>query len=142
VYSASIFLIPDFELSLRQAGELLTPMGAVGLTFMEGLYDKDDNNLLELIETSRGIGISLKRAVKLHRCVEYFGELFPSHDLWRKDYEPDLEQLKTFFSVPAMSAGLFPSLPYEKRLEKVDDLFSLLPKSDLRFRWVFMTGKP
>jgi SAM-dependent methyltransferase len=140
VYSASIFLIPDYGLSLKQARELLTPGGSVGLTFMDGLYDDQGGNLIAKVETEHSIGISLKRAVKLDDFREGFRETFNSVDSWTRDYNLPSERLREFFSVPAMSAGLFPSLPYEKRLEKLDELFSHLPANGVGFRWIFMTG--
>ncbi len=140
VYSASIFLIPDYTESLIQAKGLLKPTGAVGLTFMDGLYGASEENLLARIEKERNIGVSLKRAVRLDEFVKEFENIYPTVGSWTTDFDPPMEQLQAFFSIPAMSAGLFPSLPYHERLKKLDTLFYYLAQTKVSFRWRFMTG--
>ena len=51
------------------------------------------------------------------------------------------ELLKAFYSVPAMSAGLFPKIEYSERVRKVGRLFDHLPKTEHYFRWIFMVGQ-
>jgi hypothetical protein len=53
---------------------------------------------------------------------------------------PD-ELLKDFFSVPAMSAGLFPGVQYSERVAKVQRLFDYFPKTESFFRWMFIVGE-
>ena len=140
IYSASIFLIPDYEKSLGQARMLLKQRGSVGLTFMDGLYDSAGNNALELADASAEQGVSLKRAVRLAELRSVFSQLFPRSEEWNEDFELPRELLQGFFSVPAMSAGLFPGTEYEHRLRKIDRLFDHLPSNDVLFRWVLMIG--
>lgn len=140
IYSASIFLIPDYTDSLVQARSLLKSTGAVGVTFMDGLYGPSNENLLAHIEKERSIGVSLKRAVKLDEFEIEFANIFSGVDSWTHDFNLPMEQLKTFFSIPAMSAGLFPSLPYDERLQKLDTLFYYLEETTVLFRWRFMKG--
>lgn len=139
IYSASIFLIPDYEESLKQARRLLSPTGKVGVTFMDGLYDEAGNNLVAEADRMAGEGVSLSRAVKLREFRATFEKLFPRSEEWTEDFRLALPVIRQFFSVPAMSAGLFPRIVYEERLKKVERLFAHLP-GDVLFRWVLMAG--
>jgi len=141
VYSASIFLIPDYRESLHQAVELLKETGSVGLTFIDGLYDTEGSNLLALADESAKEGASLKKPVKLDECRDSFAGLFPLHDVWVQDFHLPDGLLREFFSIPAMSAGLFPGLDYSQRVLKVGRLFDHLPKTQTLFRWLLMVGK-
>jgi len=140
VYSASIFLIPDYRESLRHAGNLLKPSGSVGLTFMDGIYDPDGNNLMALADREANTGVSLKKPVKLEEFQAFFRELFPQHRTWQEDFQLPEDLLRGLFSIPAMSAGLFPGIPYEERFKNVARLFDLMPKTQRLFRWVLMVG--
>jgi ubiquinone/menaquinone biosynthesis C-methylase UbiE len=141
LYSASIFLIPDYKESLRQTRELLKENGSAGLTFMEGLYDLEGNNLLAMADLSAGEGVNLRKPVKLEECRDFFTVLFPVHTVWVEDFELPEDLLREFFSVPAMSAGLFPGVEYSQRVAKVGRLFDRLPKTPALFRWLFMVGE-
>jgi len=140
VYSASIFLVPDFRESLRQARDLLKPHGSVGLTFMDGLYDSEGNNLIAAADQIAREGVSLKRAVNLAEFQSFVEELFPSHVFRHEDFRLSDELLREFFSVPAMSAGLFPGIAYPDRVQKVRRLFDAMPQADKLFRWALMIG--
>lgn len=140
VYSASIFLVPDFRESLRQARDLLKPNGSVGLSFMEGLYDPDGNNLVVLADQAADLGVSLKRPVKLDDFRIFFAELFPVNQVRQEEFRLPLEVLREFFSVPAMSAGLFPGIPYPDRVNKVNRLFEHIHPNGVHFRWMLMVG--
>jgi ubiquinone/menaquinone biosynthesis C-methylase UbiE len=141
VYSASIFLIPDYSESLRQARELLNGGGTVGLSFMDGVYDSDGNNALAIADKDGSIGVSLKKPVDIAVFQDSFAATFPENTVWNEDFRLPMEQFRGFFSVPAMSAGLFPRLEYRERLGKVDELFRRLPGGNLLFRWLLMTGR-
>ncbi|MEW6347881.1 MAG: class I SAM-dependent methyltransferase [Thermodesulfobacteriota bacterium] len=140
VYSASVFLIPDYRESLRQARELLGPGGRIGLTFMDGLYGPEDENLVSKANEQAQIGASLRRPVQIGDFLEDFGSDFPEHRVWVEDFHQPHEQLRGFFSVPAMSAGLFPGLAYEQRVRKVNELFDFLRDTPIRFRWRLIVG--
>lgn len=140
IYSASIFLIPDYEQSLRQARGLLKRKGSVGLTFMDGLYDVEGNNVLALADESAAEGVSLKRAVRLAELRAVFSGLFPNSQECNEDFSLPRTVLQRFFSIPAMSAGLFPRTQYDHRLRKIERLFDHLPNADVLFRWILMIG--
>ncbi len=140
VYSASIFLIPDYRESLRQARNLLEPGGRIGLTFMDGLYGPEDENLVAKANEQAQMGASLKRLVRIEEFVTDMGSVFPDHSMWVEDFREPVERLRVFFTVPAMSAGLFPGLAYEQRGRKVHELFDFLQDTPIRFRWRLMVG--
>jgi ubiquinone/menaquinone biosynthesis C-methylase UbiE len=141
LYNASIFLIPDYEESLRQARDLLKAGGRVGLTFMDGVYDQSNKNALAEADREAGEGVSLKKAVKLPELIAFFKELFPFHESSSEDFRLPLELLRDFFSVQAMSAGLFPHFEYSERVRKVARLFDHLPMTTVFFRWIIMVGR-
>jgi ubiquinone/menaquinone biosynthesis C-methylase UbiE len=140
VYSASIFLIPDYRESLIQARRVLKPGGSVGLSFMDGVYDAAGENLLAKADQAAGQGMSLKRPVRLDEFLTVFSTIFRSHRISNEDFLLPREVLLEFFSVPAMSAGLFPGKAYEERVEKVRHLFEHVPESGGMFRWALMVG--
>jgi len=142
IYSASIFLVPDYQESLRQARDLLRNRGTVGLTFMEGLYDEQGNNAVAQAAQDSDLGVSLKQPVKIDEFRSFFVKVFPNNESWSKDLRLPRELLKDFYSVPAMSAGLFPKMEYSIRVQKVERLFRLLSGSRIVFRWRLMIGTP
>lgn len=141
IYSASVFLIPDFRESLRQARDLLKPGGSVGLTFMDGVYDTRGRNMFAVADAEAGAGVSLKRAVKLMEFHDSFKKIFPLERAWNKDFRPGEQMLRDFFSIPAMSAGLFPGLEYPERVKRVNLVIDHFPKIPFYFRWMFMIGE-
>ncbi len=141
VYSASIFLIPDYQESLRQASKLLSHNGVVGVTFMDGVYKANGENFLALADRSLGLEISLKKAVILDELLTFFRELFCNVRYKMENFQLSRDALKEFYRVPAMSAGLFPKFPYPERVAKVERVFSHAPEEGLFFRWFLIAGK-
>jgi ubiquinone/menaquinone biosynthesis C-methylase UbiE len=141
IYSASVFLIPDYKESLKRARKLLKKRGSIGLTFMDGLYDSEGTNLFLLADQTAKEGVSLKKPVILSEFESFFSEMIDSCRTWNHDFRASEELLRDFFSVPAMSAGLFPGIPYAERIKKVARLFDHIPKGELLFRWRLMVGE-
>jgi ubiquinone/menaquinone biosynthesis C-methylase UbiE len=141
VYSASIFLIPDFQESLRQALDLLKEHGSLGLTFMDGLYDADGNHLFTQADERAKEGVSQKKPVNWSEFESFFAGIFPVHTSWNEDFRLEEDVLREFFSVPAMSAGLFPGVPFAERVRKAGRLFDLMPRTERIFRWRLMIGE-
>jgi ubiquinone/menaquinone biosynthesis C-methylase UbiE len=140
IYSASIFLIPDYKDSLKQAADLLKQEGMIGLTFMDGVYDADNRNLPALADEIANEGISLKKPVKLADFNTFFSDIFPERKTWDENIKASVEILREFFSIPAMSAGLFPGIPYPERVRKVNRIFDNLPDTEPLFRWAMTVG--
>ncbi len=141
VYSASIFLIPDFQESLRQAVGMLKDRGRLGLTFMDGLYDQDGNNLFQLADEQAKERVSHKKPVNWSEFESFFAGIIPEHTSWNEDFRLEEHVLREFFSVPAMSAGLFPGVPFAERVRKAGRLFDLMPRTERIFRWRLMIGE-
>jgi len=140
VYGASIFLVPDFRQSLSQARELLNDGGKVGLTFMDGAYTSDGVNAFAVADESAKVEVSLRKPVNLAELQLFFEDLFALPKTCQESLDVSREMLRDFFSVPAMSAGLFPGLPYSERVERVQRLIDHIPAGPLTFRWTIMVG--
>lgn len=141
IYSASIFLIPDYRESLEQARCLLKERGSVGLTFMDGPYDSEGNHLFEVAEETAKQGISRKRAVGWSEFEAFFAQIFPTRAAWTEDFRLPKEALQEFYSIPAMSAGIFPGIDYPERVKRVGLLFDHMPKTEILARWHVMVGR-
>lgn len=141
VYSASMFLVPDFRESLKHARSLLKKNGVLGVTFMDGVYDADANNLIAEADRTAGEGVSLRKPVILDEFQSSFSEIFPDHRYETADIRLPLSVLKQFFSIPAMSAGLFPGVEYSERVRKVAHVFDHVPNKEPIFRWILMVGR-
>ncbi len=140
IYSASIFLVPDYHQSLWQARSLLKPGGKLGLTFMDGPYDSENNHLFELTEKLTKQGISLKKPVNWGEFESFFVELFPEHEYWIEDFRFPKHVLREFYSIPAMSAGLFPGMDYPERRDRVGLVFDHISSREINARWRIMIG--
>lgn len=141
VYSASIFLIPDYRKSLAQVRGLLVEGGEVGLTFMTGVYDESGQDLLELADRTANLGVNLRKAVKLPEFQAFFSELFPANRTRIENFPFPAATFVEFFSIPAMSAGLFPGLAYKQRVRNVRILAQHFSDTQPYFRWTLMTGR-
>lgn len=141
IYSASIFLVPDYRQSLEHARSLLKPGGSVGLTFMDGPYDSENNRLLEITEKVLKQGLSLKRPVDWGEFESFFVQIFPKLESWIENFLLLRDVLREFYSIPAMSAGLFPAIDYPERVKKVALIFDNISQTEINVRWRFMVGR-
>lgn len=139
IYSASIFLVPDYQASLSQARDLLEPGGTLGLTFMVGVFYNNENALVRA-DASAGTNLSQKKPVELDNLIVAVKNLFSEVSVEIVDFIYEADMLKEFFSIPAMSAGLYPTLCYEDRLKMLETLFSHLSCDKLSFRWNLITA--
>mgnify|MGYP000847457618 CR=1 FL=1 len=141
IYSASIFLIPDYQESLRQAYELLESGGKIGLTFMDGVFSSSGADLFRETDKRLNLGISLKKPVKLEELEACIKAIFKSVQVIEKNLELPRNVVRDFFSIPAMSAGLFPALDYALRLEKISTLFDNIAMDNVIFRWIMIIAE-
>jgi len=141
VYSASMFLVPDFRESLNQARSLLKSGGTVGVTFMDGVFDPEGSNLMAVADQIAGEGLSLRKPVRLDDFQVFFSETFSDHRYEAAEIRLPLDVLKAFFSIPAMSAGLFPGVEYPERVRKIARVFDHIPEREPIFRWILMVGR-
>jgi len=121
-YTASIFLIPRFRESIRQAGRLLVPEGVLAFSCYTGLYNAEGDDAIALA----------------HPEIRYQYGAFPVQDLTSAfeampdfrttlvdfRFEASAEFLFDFLSIPAQPAGLFPRIPYVDRIPRIRELCS------------------
>jgi ubiquinone/menaquinone biosynthesis C-methylase UbiE len=125
-FNASLFLIPNAKRALEEALRVVRDGGVVLASYLLGFYEGDE------------------------KVVERYGlrhrEVFPSEkiDLMAEKFDGELldvtfnvtgEFMKDFYLVPAMANAIFPRIPYEERVKRIEETFNPLPKSlELRCR--------
>jgi ubiquinone/menaquinone biosynthesis C-methylase UbiE len=132
-YTASIFLLPGFAESLRQASQLLLPGGVLSISYYAGLFDEKGGDAIRKAFPDTKYRYGAVPIVELVSCLESL----PATRTTRVDFrfEASLDFLFDFLSIPAQSAGLFPKIPYLERIPKVRDFCAQLAK---RVNPVFM----
>ena len=125
-YTASIFLLPGFSESLRQACNLLVPGGVVSISYYAGLFDETGNDAIRKAFPEQKYQYG---AVPITDLVSFL-EPLPGTRTTRIDYRFEVrpEFLFDFLSIPAQSAGLFPKIPYLERIPKVRNFCDFLVK--------------
>jgi cyclopropane-fatty-acyl-phospholipid synthase len=125
-YTASIFLLPGFAESLRQASGLLVPGGVLSISFYAGLFDGKGADAIRKAFPDQKYTYGAVPIGELISCLE----ALPGTRTMRVDFrfETSRDFLFDFLSIPAQSAGLFPKIPYLERIPKVRDLCDLLVK--------------
>ena len=125
-YTASIFLLPGFAESLRQASHLLVPGGVLSISYYAGLFDEKGDDAIRKAFPDQKYQYG---AVPIGELVSYL-ESLPGTRTTRVDFrfEVGRDFLFDFLSIPAQSSGLFPKIPYLERIPKVRDLCDLLVK--------------
>ena len=132
-YTASIFLLPGFAESLRQASRLLVPGGVLSISYYAGLFNKKGDDAIRKAFPDQKYQYG---AVPIGELVSSLDSL-PGTRTTRVDFrfEVGRDYLFDFLSIPAQSSGLFPKIPYLERIPKVRDFCDLLVK---RVEPVFM----
>jgi SAM-dependent methyltransferase len=126
-YTASIFLLPGFAESLRQACNLLvdvTGNDAIRKAFPDQKYQYGAVPIGDLVS-----------------CLESLPETRSTRIDYR--FEVSREFLFDFLSIPAQSAGIFPKIPYLERIPKVRDFCDLLAKrvDPVFMGWEFLIAR-
>jgi ubiquinone/menaquinone biosynthesis C-methylase UbiE len=132
-YAASIFLLPGFAESLRQASQLLVPGGVLSISFYAGLFDKKGNDAIQKAFPDQKYQYGAVPIRELVSCLESLPGTRTTRIEFR--FEVSRDFLFDFLSIPAQSSGLFPKIPYLERIPKVRDFCELLAK---RVEPVFM----
>lgn len=140
-YTASIFLLPGFAESLRQASNLLLPGGVLAISYYAGLFDKTGDDAIRKAFPDQKY---LYGAVPIGELVSCLDSL-PGMRTTRVDFrfEVSREFLFDFLSIPAQSSGLFPKIPYLERIPKVRDFCELLAKrvDPVFMGWEFLIAR-
>jgi len=140
-YTASIFLLPGFAESLRQASQLLVPGGVLSISYYAGLFDKAGNDAIRKAFPDQKYQYGAVPIGELVACLE----ALPGMRTTRIDFrfESGRDFLFDFLSIPAQSAGFFPKMPYLDRIPKVRDLCELLAKrvDPVFMGWEFLIAR-
>jgi ubiquinone/menaquinone biosynthesis C-methylase UbiE len=140
-YTASIFLLPGFAESLRQASNLLLPGGVLSISYYAGLFNEKGEDAIKKAFPDQKYQYGAVPIGELTACLESL----PGSRTTRVDFrfEVSREFLFDFLSIPAQSSGLFPKIPYLDRIPKVRDLCDLLSKrvDPVFMGWEFLIAR-
>jgi cyclopropane-fatty-acyl-phospholipid synthase len=140
-YTASIFLLPGFAESLRQASHLLLPVGLLSISYYAGLFSEKGDDAFRKAFPDQKYRYGAVPIGELVSCLESL----PGTRTTRVDYRFEVSRdfLFDFLSIPAQSAGLFPKIPYLERIPKVRDLCDLLAKrvDPIFMGWEFLIAR-
>lgn len=125
-YTASIFLLPGFAESLRQASQLLLPGGVLSISYYAGLFNEKGDDAIRKAYPDQKYRYGAVPIGELVSCLESL----PASRTTRVDFrfEASRDFLFDFLSIPAQSAGIFPKIPYLERIPKVRDFCDHLAK--------------
>ncbi|MCL5885030.1 MAG: class I SAM-dependent methyltransferase [Deltaproteobacteria bacterium] len=123
-YTASIFLLPGFAESLRQASHLLVPGGVLSISYYPGLFNEKGEDAIRKAFPEQKYQYGAVPIGDLVSCLESLPETRTTRVDFR--FEVSRDFLFDFLSIPAQSSGLFPKIPYLERIPKVRDLCDLL----------------
>ncbi|HEX9850090.1 class I SAM-dependent methyltransferase [Candidatus Deferrimicrobium sp.] len=123
-YTASIFLLPGFAESLRQASHLLLPGGVLSISYYSGLFNEKGEDAIPKAFPDQKYQYGAVPIRELVSCLESL----PGMRTTRVDFRIEVSRdfLFDFLSIPAQSSGLFPKIPYLERIPKVRELCDLL----------------
>ena len=140
-YTASIFLIPKYNESIRQSCNLIVPGGVIAISYYAGLFDENQNDAVSLAFPEIRYQNGAVSYSELIECLSSQSS-FRSTEV---DYHFEIsrEFLFDFLSIPAQSAGLFPRIPYLQRIPMVRDFCDKLTGqvSPLFMGWKFVISR-
>jgi ubiquinone/menaquinone biosynthesis C-methylase UbiE len=125
-YTASIFLLPGFAESLRQASHLLLPGGVLSISYYSGLFNEKGDDAIFMAFPDQKYQYGAVPIRELVSCLDSLAGMRTTRVDFRIEVSRDF--LFDFLSIPAQSSGLFPKIPYLERIPKVRDLCDLLVK--------------
>ena len=140
-YTASIFLLPGFAESLRQASQLLVPGGVLSISYYAGLFNEKGDDAIRNAFPDQKYQYGAVPFGELVSCLQSL----PGTRITRVDFrfEVSLNFLFDFLSIPAQSAGLFPKIPYLERIPKVRNFCDLMGKrvDPVFMGWEFLIAR-
>src|SRR5512139_123187 len=101
-YAASVFLLPRFCDSLRQASSLLLPGGVLSISYYAGLFDEFQEEALTKANPDLKYQYGTVPISELVSCLESLTDMKTTQVDYR--FEVTLEFLFDFLSIPAQSA--------------------------------------
>jgi ubiquinone/menaquinone biosynthesis C-methylase UbiE len=140
-YTASIFLIPRFGDSIVQACSLIVPGGVLALSFYAGLFDDRQHDAIQKSFPDMKYQYGTVAYPELMECLEK-QKSFRNTEV-DFHFEISRDFLFDFLSIPAQSAGLFPKVPYIRRIPLVRDFCDKLAVevTPLFMGWKFVISR-
>ncbi|MFX0060958.1 MAG: class I SAM-dependent methyltransferase [Candidatus Hermodarchaeota archaeon] len=132
LYNAAIFIIPNPSKTFQSAYRILTENGIIGMNYLLGLYDgiaslenESENNDLFLLSKQAGkkfapYGRQITNVKTLPEILKNVGFRNIKEGIISK--KMSLDEMKSFYSIPAQSAALWPKNKYEERLTLLDSV--------------------
>lgn len=140
-YTASIFLLPNFQESISQACRLIVPGGLLAISYYDGLFDKKGKDAAEKAFPGESYRYGAFSYTDLKECVRSLS----GYRMTEFDYRFEIgeEFLFDFLSIPAQSAGIFPKVSYIERIPLVREWSRKLVKkvSPLFMGWKFILSR-
>jgi len=123
-YTPSIFHIPNFLESIRQACGLLVPNGLISICYFAGLFRENGEDAVQ----------KAFHDFKYHsgntsfqEIDSFFGSTPEFKTTWVDFHiEANQEFLFDFLSIPSQSSALFPKMPYLERIPKIREICSTM----------------
>ncbi|MBZ6497031.1 class I SAM-dependent methyltransferase [Natrinema longum] len=129
-FTASLFLVPDPAVAVREAVRVLRPEGVVGAVAPLGWVDADGRDVFADLERE-------SRSPTGADAVEaaLADEFTVTTGTWR--FSTTAADVRRFHAIPAMAARLYPTLDADERVAKARDLLDGLEGTvEQRWRWI------
>jgi ubiquinone/menaquinone biosynthesis C-methylase UbiE len=124
MFNASLFLIPNAEKAVEEAMRVVKSKGLVLASYLIGFFDGEEKVVEKYGLKHREVFPSEK--------IDVFADKFDG-ELLNVYYKVSGEFMKDFYLVPAMANALFPKIPYEERVKKIEETLKPLP-AQVEFR--------
>ncbi len=136
-YTASIFLLPNFKNSLKDAFSLLNEKKKIGISFYSGITNIDGKDLVESHFTRSRYSYG---ALTLDNLLIYLNKEGNKHFVTDYHFPSTKECLTDFLSIPAQASSLFPKQSYSRQLYLVKDFVDDLYRSveEVFMKWTFI----
>jgi SAM-dependent methyltransferase len=140
-YTASIFLLPNFRASIKQACKLIVPGGVLAISFYDGLFDAKGRDAVPLVFPE----LKYQHGAVSYEDLMIFLKAIKGFKTAEFDYRFEIryEYLFDFLSIPAQSAGFFPRTPYIERIPKIRNLCERMTEEvrPLFMGWKFVVSR-
>ena len=132
-FAASLFLVPDPAVAVREARRVCRPGGTLGAVAPLGWVDADGVDAFEALDRD-----SRSPAGADEVTAAVAGESDAETGTWR--FATTAEEIERFHAIPAVAARLYPNDPLEERVRKATELVGSLEGTfEARWRWVVGT---
>ncbi len=133
VFTASLFLTPDPERAVAEASRVLRSGGVVAAVAPLGWYAADGRDVFETLardSRSPSDATDVEAALQDRFALET--------GTWESEISAD--HLRQFYSIPAVAARLYPTLPPDERVQKARTLLADV-EGPLEQRWQWLLGR-